>query len=173
MPLTGFDMSLLQKKYDAMTKQADADMIRANAAMLSASNSGGLGGASANPLEALQADALKSEIAKNNAAAAGARSATSIAEDQNLEQQRLNDQNYNSNTLTRDQASKYFDLFDQQLNEKKTPPSNKKGLAKVPKTGTTKVHKGEAILNKPAADSLGRGLIAALNVKGQQKMGMV
>lgn len=174
MPLTGFDMSLLNKKYDAMMKSADADLIRANAAAASAGGGGGGGGGyDVNPLEGLQSDLLKSEIAKNNAAAAGARSAASIAEDQNLEAQRLNDQNYNSNTLSREQAAKYFDLFGNQVDPEKTPPSNKKGLAKVPKTGKTTVHKGEAILNKPAADAMGRGMIAALNIKGMQKMGMV
>lgn len=173
MPLTGFDMSLLQKKYDAMMKSADADMIRANAAASAANNYGGSGGDSSNPLEALQSDVLKSEIAKNNAQAYGARTASSIAEDENLRAGRADDQNYNSNSLTREQASKYFDLFDEQNNQKTTPPSNKKGLAKVPKTGKTTVHKGEAILNKPAADAIGRGMIAALNIKGQQKMGMV
>lgn len=56
-------------------------------------------------------------------------------------------------------------------------PSYKKGTSKVvPKKGakTQKavLHKGEAVLNAPAARMAGRGLIAALNAKGRMKMGM-
>ena len=32
---------------------------------------------------------------------------------------------------------------------------------------------GEAVLNRAASDALGRGLIAALNQRGAQKMGLV
>ena len=55
-----------------------------------------------------------------------------------------------------------------------------KGTARVPGKGSPKVDSvkaklapGEAVLNKPAADGLGRGLIAALNKMGSQKLGLV
>lgn len=55
-----------------------------------------------------------------------------------------------------------------------------KGTAKVPGKGTGKVDTvpaklapGEAVLNKAAAEAMGRGLIAALNAAGARKMGMV
>ena len=55
-----------------------------------------------------------------------------------------------------------------------------KGTARVPGKGSPKVDSvpaklapGEAVLNKPAADGLGRGLIAALNKIGSQKLGLV
>lgn len=56
----------------------------------------------------------------------------------------------------------------------------KKGIARVPGKGDgTKdtvpavLAPGEAVLNKAAADKMGRGLIAALNKMGAQKMGLV
>lgn len=55
----------------------------------------------------------------------------------------------------------------------------KKGTPKVPGKGSPKVDSvpaklapGEAVLNAPAADMAGRGLIAALNKVGAQKLGM-
>lgn len=55
-----------------------------------------------------------------------------------------------------------------------------KGIAKVPGKGDgtkdtvpAKLAPGEAVLNKAAAQSMGRGLIAALNAAGARKMGMV
>lgn len=54
------------------------------------------------------------------------------------------------------------------------------GTARVPGQGDGTVDKvpavlapGEAVLNRAASDALGRGLIAALNGAGRQKMGMV
>lgn len=54
-----------------------------------------------------------------------------------------------------------------------------KGTAKVPGKGSAKVDTvpamlapGEAVLNKPAAQHMGRGLIAALNQMGAAKLGM-
>lgn len=54
-----------------------------------------------------------------------------------------------------------------------------KGTAKVPGKGSGKVDTipamlapGEAVLNKPAAQHMGRGLIAALNQMGAAKLGM-
>jgi hypothetical protein len=56
----------------------------------------------------------------------------------------------------------------------------KKGIARVPGKGDgtkdtvkAKLAPGEAVLNKAAADNMGRGLIAALNKMGAKKMGMV
>lgn len=58
-------------------------------------------------------------------------------------------------------------------------PGFAKGTARVPGKGSGKVDTvpaklapGEAVLNKAAADMTGRGLIAALNKLGAQKMGM-
>lgn len=55
----------------------------------------------------------------------------------------------------------------------------KKGTARVPGKGSfkkdtvpAKLAPGEAVLNKPAADMAGRGMIAALNKLGARKMGM-
>ena len=55
----------------------------------------------------------------------------------------------------------------------------KKGIARVPGKGNgmkdtvkTKLAPGEAVLNKAAADHMGRGLIGALNKAGAQRMGM-
>ncbi len=60
------------------------------------------------------------------------------------------------------------------------PPGHRKGLARVPGKGDgTKdtvpamLAPGEAVLNKSAAEGMGRGLIAALNKLGAEKMGMV
>ena len=59
-------------------------------------------------------------------------------------------------------------------------PGHRKGLARVPGKGDgTKdtvpamLAPGEAVLNKSAAEGMGRGLIAALNKLGAEKMGMV
>lgn len=56
----------------------------------------------------------------------------------------------------------------------------KKGTAKVPGKGDgtkdtvpAKLAPGEAVLNKAAAEHMGRGLIGALNQMGAEKMGMV
>ena len=56
----------------------------------------------------------------------------------------------------------------------------KKGIARVPGKGDgtkdtvpSMLAPGEAVLNKAAADKMGRGLIAALNKMGAQKMGLV
>ncbi len=55
-----------------------------------------------------------------------------------------------------------------------------KGTARVPGKGDgtkdtvpAKLAPGEAVLNKAAADKMGRGLIAAMNAQGARKMGMV
>lgn len=59
-------------------------------------------------------------------------------------------------------------------------PRYAKGTARVPGKGSGKVDSvpamlapDEAVLNKAAADAMGRGLIAALNAAGARKMGMV
>lgn len=56
----------------------------------------------------------------------------------------------------------------------------KKGITKVPGKGNgkkdtvkAKLAPGEAVLNKAAADKMGRGLISALNKVGARKMGLV
>lgn len=56
----------------------------------------------------------------------------------------------------------------------------KKGIARVPGKGNgtkdtvkAKLAPGEAVLNKAAADGMGRGLISALNKVGARKMGLV
>lgn len=58
-------------------------------------------------------------------------------------------------------------------------PGYAKGTARVPGKGSPKVDSqpamlapGEAVLNAPAAQSLGRGLIAALNHHGAQRLGL-
>lgn len=61
-----------------------------------------------------------------------------------------------------------------------TPTGFKKGTAKVPGKGDgtkdtvpAKLAPGEAVLNKAAAEHMGRGLIGALNQMGAEKMGLV
>ncbi len=58
-------------------------------------------------------------------------------------------------------------------------PGYAKGTAKVPGKGSGKVDTvkaklapGEAVLNKGAAETMGRGMIAALNAHGAAKMGL-
>lgn len=177
MALTGFDMSLLQQKYAAMTKQADA-------AMLSAMKQGGGGGGGDigyDPNEALKGDLLQAQIKQALAGANAANVSASNAESDQLIKQRLEDQAYNSETLTQDQLSGYYKAkaqLEKEAAEKAKVgaggiPSYKKGTAKVPKTGKAQLHEGEAVLTKEAANYLGRGVIKALNTLGKQKMGMV
>lgn len=195
-PPPGF-MDLLNKKYAIMQQQANTESDKANAAIRAAA--GGIGGSDTplDPLQALRADALQAQINQDNAATAATKSQVGIAEDENLRNQRASaqglntgglygprpwwadryDAHYGDGSATAQQAAN-DPQYQQFLAWKKQQPgtlpaSNKKGLAKVPKTGKTTVHKGEAILNEPAANSMGRGLIAALNVMGQRKMGMV
>lgn len=59
------------------------------------------------------------------------------------------------------------------------PAGYAKGTARVPGNGSgktdtvpAKLAPGEAVLNKSAADTMGRGLIAALNAHGAAKMGL-
>jgi len=180
-PPPGF-MDLLNKKYAIMQQQANTESDKANAAIRAAA--GGIGGGSDipfDPLMTLKAGALQAQIAHDNASTAATKTQSGIAEDENLRNANAGNQGYNSGTLSRQDAARLHDtiannpllqlLYGQTPGQ--LPASNKKGLAAVPKTGKTTVHKGEAILNKPAADKMGRGLIAALNVMGQQKMGMV
>lgn len=179
-PPPGF-MDLLNKKYAIMQQQANTESDRANAAIRAAAGGVGVGDTPFDPLQALRSDALQAQINRDNAATAATKTQSGIAEDENLRNANAGNQGYNSGTLSRQDAARLHDtiannpllqlLYGQTPGQ--LPASNKKGLAAVPKTGKTTVHKGEAILNKPAADKMGRGLIAALNVMGQQKMGMV
>jgi hypothetical protein len=196
-PPPGF-MDLLNKKYAIMQQQANTESDKANAAIRAAA--GGIGGGSDipfDPLMTLKAGALQAQIAHDNASTAAVKTQSGIAEDENLRNQRASAQGLNTGGLyaPRDYWASRYDahhgdesgtpqqaqndpeyqkyLAFKKQNPAALPASNKKGLAAVPKTGKTTVHKGEAILNKPAADKMGRGLIAALNVMGQQKMGMV
>lgn len=66
------------------------------------------------------------------------------------------------------------------LEQKKMLGGFAKGLVRVPGKGSGKKDKvlvklapGEAVLNKAAADKMGRGLIGALNKMGAKKMGLV
>ena len=103
MALTGFDMSLLQQKYAAMTKQADADMKRADAAMLSASRSGLDGGGAMDPNAGLQAQLIQAQIKQAIAATNATNVQASNAEDANLMSKKLFDRTYNFDGPTRDQ----------------------------------------------------------------------
>lgn len=76
--------------------------------------------------------------------------------------------------------SKKSSFLGEQLDELGNPIRAKKGLTRVPGKGDGKkdtvkarLAPGEAVLNKAAADGMGRGLIAALNKVGAQKMGLV
>lgn len=180
MGLTGFDMSLLQQKYAAMTKQADADMIRA---MNSGGSGSSIGGGVTDPNAALQRELLQAQIKNTLASTNATNTNASNAEDANLMQKKLFDQTYNFDGPTRGQLEADA-LADAQLKkeaeERKAKLGLKKGITKVPGKGSGKVDKvkatlapGEAVLNKAAAEHLGRGVITALNALGRQKMGMV
>lgn len=184
MALTGFDMSLLQQKYAAMTKQADADMKRADAAMLSASRSGLDGGGAMDPNAGLQAQLIQAQIKQAIAATNAMNVQSSNAEDANLMSKKLFDRTYNFDGPTRDQLQADAEA-DAQLelearDRAKKGTGYKRGVTKVPGKGSGKVDTkpamlapGEAVLNKAAAEHLGRGVIKALNALGRQKMGMV
>jgi hypothetical protein len=176
MALTGFDMSLLSKKYDAMMKSADADMIRAM-------NSGGGSGAISDPNAGLQQELLQAQI-KNNLAEANARNTqASAVDDETLRNNKAFSQTYNFDGPTRGQleADALADAeLEKEARARKASLGLKKGITKVPGKGSGKVDKvpaklapGEAVLNKAAAEHLGRGVITALNALGRQKMGMV
>jgi hypothetical protein len=180
MALTGFDMSLLSKKYDAMMKSADADMIRA---MNSGGSSSG-SGLSSDPNAGLQQELLQAQIKQALAGANATNTNASNAEDAGLMQKKLFDQTYNFDGPTRGQleadALADAELAKEAAKRKKEGLGLKKGITKVPGKGSGKVDKvkatlapGEAVLNKAAAEHLGRGVITALNALGRQKMGMV
>lgn len=68
----------------------------------------------------------------------------------------------------------------QQVDDLGEPIRARKGLTRVPGKGNgkkdtvkAKLAPGEAVLNKAAADGMGRGLISALNKVGAKKMGLV
>lgn len=177
MALTGFDMSLLQQKYAAMSKSADADMARAM-------NSGGSSDMSVDPNAALQQELLQAQIKNTLASTNATNTQTSNAEDANLMQKKLFDQMYNFDGPTKQQleADTQADIqLQKEAEERKAKmPGAKRGLTKVPGKGSGKVDTkpmmlapGEAVLNKAAAEHLGRGVIKALNALGRQKMGMV
>lgn len=180
MALTGFDMSLLSKKYDAMMKSADADMIRA---MNSGGSSSG-SGLSSDPNAGLQQELLQAQIKNTLAATNATNTNASNAEDAGLIQKKMFSQTSNFDGPTVQQLTD-DQLADEQMRReaeksKKAGLGLKKGITKVPGKGSGKVDKvpaklapGEAVLNKAAAEHLGRGVITALNALGRQKMGMV
>ena len=70
--------------------------------------------------------------------------------------------------------------FREGLPEPRKPLGMKAGMTRVPGKGDgtkdtvpAKLAPGEAVMNKAAADHMGRGLIAVLNKLGAEKMGMV
>lgn len=185
MALTGFDMGLLQQKYNAMSKQADA-------AMISAMNSGrsGSSGIDGTPaLNPLQQQLIEAQIRQAQSETNKNASTASAIEDDQLIKKRLEDQSFNSNTPSQDQLEGYYKAkvqLEKEAQEKAKNaavsgvPGAKRGLTKVPGKGSGKVDTkpmmlapGEAVLNKAAAEHLGRGVIKALNALGRQKMGMV
>ncbi len=179
MALTGFDMSLLSKKYDAMMKSADADMIRA---MNSGGSSSG-SGAISDPNAGLQQELLQAQIKNTLAATNATNTNASNAEDAGLIQKKMFSQTSNFDGPTRGQleADALADAeLEKEARARKASLGLKKGITKVPGKGSGKVDKvpaklapGEAVLNKAAAEHLGRGVITALNALGRQKMGMV
>lgn len=183
MALTGFDMSLLSKKYDAMMKSADADLLRGQAAVTSA-NASSFGGVASDPNAGLQQSLLQQQIKQAMAQTNALNTQTSNAEDANLMQKKLFSQTLNFDGPTREQLEADA-LADAELEKEARAragkvPGAKRGLTKVPGKGSGKVDTkpmmlapGEAVLNKAAAEHLGRGVIKALNALGRQKMGMV
>lgn len=185
MALTGFDMSLLSKKYDAMMKSADADLMRGQAAVTAANRPSigeGLGG---DPNAGLQQNLLQAQIkqamAQTNAINVGA----SAAQDESLRNEKAFDQGFTFGAPTAQEDTMYAKAIarlEQEAKEKaqKNIGGQKRGIAKVPGKGSghvdtvhAKLAPGEAVLNKAAAEHLGRGVIKALNALGRQKMGMV
>lgn len=80
-----------------------------------------------------------------------------------------------------DDYSSYQRLMEDLMRQKNQPSTGyAKGTARVPGKGDgtkdtvkAKLAPGEAVLNKAAAEGMGRGLIAALNKMGAKKMGML
>ncbi len=74
----------------------------------------------------------------------------------------------------------YENLYNKKTQDAERGYLYRKGIARVPGKGDgtqdtvhAKLAPGEAVLNKSAAEGMGRGLIEMLNRKGAQKMGMV
>lgn len=187
MALTGFDMSLLSKKYDAMMKSADADLMRGQAAQ-TAANRAGIGdsvGAS-DPNAGLQQSLLQAQIKQALAQTNAVNVQASAAQDESLRNEKAFDQGFTFGAPTVQEDTAYAKAIAQMERERKEKaqkgevPGAKRGLTKVPGKGSghvdtqpMKLAPGEAVLNKAAAEHLGRGVIKALNALGRQKMGMV
>lgn len=190
---------LLQRKYDIAQQQADADTNRAGAAVMGAQTDqarmpwqnfldkaqGGLLGQQANEFAANSAAARTLDYANADqslASASASRDQIRAAPDDFLraygEARGLRAEErpmpYGMRSLSRSPSVEELERSNRFIGW------NAKGLTRVPGKGSGKkdtkvsaVAPGEAILNKAAADMLGRGLISTLNQKGARKMGMV
>lgn len=182
--------ALASQKYNIMQQQADtAAAAQRSQAGLQAAQANSLGMLAPAQVAEMRARGLLygSQVGLTDAQAAGARTTAQF-----LPQTLQSDIDYR-NSLTQGssltnlgtaqgQLSAVGPLADQVDFMRRTQGMRgfKKGTAKVPGKGdgtkdtvNAKLAPGEAVLNKAAAEHMGRGLIEALNKLGAEKMGML
>jgi hypothetical protein len=162
--------AMLNRKYDILQQNADANSLEADAKLLSARAGAGLAasGAAENYAKAgnINADTRAFsgsppiERTSGPLVDVGAGKAIDAA-------------------AAKAKPEKQSSLLDDENSPMRRPLFASKGMTKVPGKGSPKVDKvpamlapGEAVLNAPAAKMMGRGLIKKVNAAGQKKMGM-
>lgn len=197
-PPPGF-RALMERKYDILQQQADADTTSAGATATNAATAAsiapstiseslaraGLLGAQATevPLTGASQRALEQANVRNLDASTAV---TAYRPPQRQLEGMIGanlgiDMTPKMRTLSIGDPFRFGFLGDQEgLSMGRTQLGFAKGTAKVPGKGDgtkdtvpAKLAPGEAVLNKAAAQSVGRGLIAALNAAGARKMGLV
>lgn len=182
---------LLQRKYDILGQEAGSGRISAEASAQNAATTASLAPS------AIERDMAEAERLRTLTGLMPAESASRIG----LESSQAAVNRVTAQPLTAEQFIAAYDLgtgsssrgmrrrsvFDPDRPARTglgldmgTPLSFAKGVSKVPGKGDgtqdtvkAKLAPGEAVLNKAAAEGMGRGLIAALNAAGARKMGMV
>ena len=194
--------NLLRQKYDIQQQEADARTIGAQrqfvGGMPSPSNvmslggmgtlgGGAGGGAIDDPNADLQRSLLETQIADAQAATMERKAGIGL----NRRKMLLAEQGFTFDKRVAEQTGSALNPFTDDEAEAidKNNRGQKKGTAVVRPKGVglkaalkasgkkdtipAKLATGEAVLNKSAADMLGRGMIAKLNAKGAAKMGMI
>lgn len=178
-----------------ITAEANAGLARANTGMvaplgMSQINRESAGAGLQRVQTRLAPGLAASEIANTNAQTSTLNTERPLIAPKTLAGIRLSDataRNTNAETTSRglqnDMTRQYMDPSTQAIFEMLYGDSRfgfAKGTARVPGMGDGTVDTvpaalapGEAVLNKPAAEMMGRGLIAVMNKLGMQKMGMV
>jgi hypothetical protein len=168
----------LGMKYGIMKQEADARTVGAQRQFVNQGIEGGAGDIALDPLteqlkEAQLANA-QAQLGLTKAQTLGVKTATSNADTEGVAALKALNGSGENGMLQGPLAEAFADFLESRGG------GNAKGLTRVPGKGdgtkdkvVTAVAPGEAILNKKAADKLGRGLIAALNAQGARKMGLV